>query len=87
MMGFTGGSPFNSGPQQHYVLQAACSQLERWARGGVRTPGVDAPVAVLSGLAALHTAIESGFVLEEDRAEILSLRPALWAAQAESPGA
>jgi hypothetical protein len=73
------GEPMNSGPQQHYVLQAALSHLERWAgggaappsappleladgaspfeldengiaRGGLRTPWVDAPSAVLSGL-------------------------------------
>ena len=75
-------SPMNSGPQQHYVLQAALDHLDRWAaggapppsasrlelrnaadgaatfaldeqgnvRGGVRTPWVDAPSAVLSGL-------------------------------------
>ena len=72
--------PMNSGPQQHYVLQAALAHLERWAkggapppaaprlelaaggespfaldatgnvRGGLRTPWVDAPTAVLSGL-------------------------------------
>lgn len=73
------GEPMNSGPQQHYVLQAALSHLGRWAaggaappsapqleledgarpfaldengiaRGGLRTPWVDAPSAVLSGL-------------------------------------
>ena len=73
------GTPINSGPQQHYVSQAALAQLDRWvrggaapsraprlelaeeggafvadrhgiARGGVRTPWVDVPVAVLSGL-------------------------------------
>jgi hypothetical protein len=72
----------NSGPQQHYVLNAAIAHLESWARegtpppssewiendpndelvllrdevgnvrGGVRTPWVDVPVAVLSGQAA-----------------------------------
>jgi Alpha/beta hydrolase domain len=68
--------PVNAGPQ-HYVRNAAVSQLERWVRdgvrppesqrletsgtsvvtgpdgnvlGGVRTPHVDVPVAVLSGL-------------------------------------
>jgi Alpha/beta hydrolase domain len=68
--------PVNIGPQ-HYVLNAAISWLDRWARdgarppvaspletrdgqfvtdgagnvlGGVRTPHVDVPVAVLSGL-------------------------------------
>jgi len=71
--------PMNSGPQQHYVLNAALKHLERWvrertpppeaprletsdstatelmrdelgiARGGIRTPWVDAPSAVLSG--------------------------------------
>jgi hypothetical protein len=69
----------NSGPQQHYVLNAAFAALERWvrdgtappeaarletsdaaartlvrdelgiARGGIRTPWVDAPSAALSG--------------------------------------
>jgi hypothetical protein len=69
----------NSGPQQHYVLNAAMASLEGWvrhgtpppqaprletepgpepalardalgmARGGIRTPWVDVPVAVLSG--------------------------------------
>jgi hypothetical protein len=66
----------NAGPQ-HYVMNAAVSQLERWvrhgsrpaasprlevregtfvtdawgnARGGIRTPHVDVPTAVLSGL-------------------------------------
>jgi hypothetical protein len=77
--GFRAPVPVNSGPQQHYVLQAAVGHLERWAavgdpppeaarlarplvpvglardewgvaRGGVRTPWVDAPSAVLSGL-------------------------------------
>ena len=72
-------TPVNSGPQQHYVAQAALDHLVRWvlegvappsaprlevddsgtdfhkdARGnvlgGIRTPWVDAPVAVLSGL-------------------------------------
>jgi hypothetical protein len=69
----------NSGPQQHYVLNAAIASLEAWvrhgtpppgapwieskagpepvlvrddlgiARGGIRTPWVDAPISVLSG--------------------------------------
>ena len=72
-------SPVNSGPQQHYVLNAALEHLVRWvrdgtpapeasrlespattptglvrdrlgiARGGIRTPWVEAPTAVLSG--------------------------------------
>jgi hypothetical protein len=69
--------PINSGPQQHYVLNAGWSHLDCWiaggdpppsagpleiagsafavddygnARGGVRSPWVDVPVAVLSGL-------------------------------------
>jgi hypothetical protein len=77
--GFSTGTPINSGPQQHYVAQAALAQLDSWVRGGaapaeaarlelaeeggafaadrhgialggVRTPWVDVPVAVLSGL-------------------------------------
>jgi len=78
-LGLPAGSPVNSGPQQHYVLNAALVHLERWvgegtpppeaprlqavgahasrlvrdalgiARGGIRTPWVEAPSAVLSG--------------------------------------
>ena len=78
-MGIPATQPVNSGPQQHYVLNAAFAALERWvgsgtpppeaprlassdpagsvllrdelwiARGGIRTPWVDAPSAVLSG--------------------------------------
>jgi hypothetical protein len=68
----------NSGPQQHYCLQAAIAHLDRWVRegtpppsapplatdtdgglasdergvavGGLRTPWVDVPATVLSGL-------------------------------------
>ncbi|GAB2825589.1 alpha/beta hydrolase domain-containing protein [Actinocorallia aurea] len=75
-------APINSGPQQHYVAQAALASLRRWtldgippgspmplgtlrapdgalslrtdddgiARGGVRTPWVDSPTALLTGL-------------------------------------
>jgi hypothetical protein len=80
VMGLKAASVVNSGPQQHYVLNAAIAHLETWVRqgspppsadrlatsegddpalvldelgivrGGVRTPWVDAPVAVLSGL-------------------------------------
>jgi Alpha/beta hydrolase domain len=70
--------PINSGPQQHYVIQAALAHLKDWAgggspppaalrletgsdddltqddigiaRGGIRTPWVDVPLAILSGL-------------------------------------
>jgi hypothetical protein len=78
-MGLPADTPVNSGPQQHYVLAAALSHLERWVRdgtppptaerleskdpdgtelvrddlgivrGGIRTPWVEAPSAVLSG--------------------------------------
>ena len=78
-VGMPSDSPVNSGPQQHYVLGAALSHLDRWvregapppeaprlkttddipavilrddlgiARGGIRTPWVEAPSAVLSG--------------------------------------
>jgi hypothetical protein len=81
-MGMQAQQPVNSGPQQHYVLNAAFAALERWvrdgaappeaarletsdaagrelvrdelgiARGGIRTPWVDAPSSVLSGDAA-----------------------------------
>ena len=71
-------APINSGPQHHYVAQAAIAALDRWVRdgtpppvaarletgdaggphldalgiatGGVRSPWVDVPAAVLSGL-------------------------------------
>lgn len=79
LLGMVSDHPVNSGPQQHYVLNAAFSQLERWVRdgtpaseaprleaadtaaselvrddlgivrGGIRTPWVEAPTAVLSG--------------------------------------
>ncbi len=131
----------NSGPQQHYVAQAAMKHLVDWVAGGpppphaprlartgdetapyeldengnvlggIRTPWVDVPTAALSGLgqagesfaflfgttdpfdeatlarlypgghaeylerftAALGATIEAGFLLEEDRAEILEI--------------
>jgi hypothetical protein len=31
--------PVNSGPQHHYVAQAAIAHLDRWARGGAPPPG------------------------------------------------
>jgi hypothetical protein len=83
-LGMKSEEPINSGPQQHYVLMAALSHLERWARagtpaphapplastgqgdtlalerdehgnvlGGLRTPWVDVPTAVLTGIGAL----------------------------------
>src|SRR4029078_10114848 len=30
--------PVNSGPQHHYVAQAAIAHLDRWARGGAPPP-------------------------------------------------
>ena len=81
VMGMKTGGPINSGPQQHYVLNAAVAHLDAWVRkgtpppsapwiesvagdepilvrddlgitrGGLRTPWVDTPVAVLSGQA------------------------------------
>jgi alpha/beta hydrolase family protein len=78
-MGMSAESAINSGPQQHYVLNAALSHVARWVRdgtpppeaprfeardeaaselvrdelgivrGGIRTPWVDAPSAVLTG--------------------------------------
>jgi hypothetical protein len=78
LFGVPFAAPVNSGPQQHYVAQAAIAALDRWVRdgtppptaarlgtgpgggphldelgivtGGVRSPWVDVPVAVLSGL-------------------------------------
>ena len=79
VMGAATACPVNSGPQQHYVLNASLDHLVRWVRdgtpppqaprlasqdpegtklvrdeigivrGGIRTPWVDAPTAVLSG--------------------------------------
>ncbi len=79
VMGAATACPVNSGPQQHYVLNAALDHLVRWVRdgtpppeaprlashdlegtkllrdeigivrGGIRTPWVDVPTAVLSG--------------------------------------
>jgi Alpha/beta hydrolase domain len=76
IMGMHFDQPVNAGPR-HYVLNAAASHLDRWARdgtrppagqrlatragalspdghgnarGGIRTPHVDVPIAVLSGL-------------------------------------
>jgi hypothetical protein len=79
ILGMSANMPVNSGPQQHYVLNAALTHLDRWvrdgtppphaprleaadaaatslvrdhvgiARGGIRTPWVEAPSAVLSG--------------------------------------
>jgi hypothetical protein len=134
-------TPINSGPQQHYVAQAALKHLVDWAAGGppppnaprlaqtgdadapfeldangnvlggIRTPWVDVPTAVLSGLgqagdtfaflfgrtepfdeaalaasyprgkaeylerfgAALDATIGAGFLLGEDRDEILEV--------------
>jgi hypothetical protein len=81
VLGMKAAGLINSGPQQHYVLNAATASLEAWvrhgasppgaawlesepgpepalvrddlgiARGGIRSPWVDAPVAVLSGKA------------------------------------
>ena len=78
LFGVACAAPVNSGPQQHYVAQAAIAALDRWVRdgtpppvaarldtgeaggphrdelgiatGGVRSPWVDVPTAVLSGL-------------------------------------
>jgi hypothetical protein len=79
VLGMSAGTCVNSGPHQHYVLNAALSHLDRWVRngtpppeaprleaadaaaselvrddfgivrGGIRTPWVEAPSAVLSG--------------------------------------
>jgi len=78
LLGMTAACPVNSGPQQHYVLNAALEHLVRCVRdgaappeaprlasdamgttlvrdelgivrGGIRTPWVEAPTAVLSG--------------------------------------
>lgn len=100
--------PINSGPQQHYVAQAAIAALDRWVRtgappasagrlelepgepvrlrmdphgiaaGGVRTPWVDVPVAVLSGLgqeAAPGAALLFGSTRPFDGATLRRLYP------------
>ncbi len=145
--GYRTSAPSNSGPQQHYVLQAALHHLTRWAAGGppppeaprlatrpllpvlllrdeagialggVRTPWVDAPTTVLSGYgqrvrgygmlfgstrplgsmtlavrypdgrpsfeaafeAATRRAVASGYLLDDDVAEILALGRCAWA--------
>jgi hypothetical protein len=97
----------NSGPQQHYVLNAAMGSLEAWvrhgtrppgapwletepgpepvlarddlgiARGGIRTPWVDAPVAALSGqgyAGEVFTAL-FGSTHPFDRAQLARLYP------------
>jgi hypothetical protein len=143
LFGMQVATPINSGPQQHYVLEAALSHLDRWcaggapppeaprlesgdggspvardalgiAKGGLRSPWVDAPTAVLSGFGqsgsefaflfgttrafdaptlarlypgghaeflerfrhAVALALERGFLLEADRAEIEGLAAA-----------
>src|SRR5262249_61772715 len=37
-MGIPCPVPVNSGPQHHYVAQAALAHLDRWARGGAPPP-------------------------------------------------
>jgi hypothetical protein len=37
-MGIPCPAPVNSGPQHHYVAQAAIAHLDRWARGGAPPP-------------------------------------------------
>lgn len=143
VIGSQTASLINSGPQQHYVAQAAIEHLDRWAAGGptppiaprlqladtgddihrdsngialggLRTPWVDVPVATLSGFgqtgdaigllfgsttpiepaaiasmypegrsdylsrftAALDATITAGFILQEDRDEILGIAAA-----------
>jgi hypothetical protein len=79
VLGMTTASAINSGPQQHYISNAAIAHMCRWAsggdlppqaprltlnesgsgfvadqhgnaQGGIRTPWVDVPIATLSGL-------------------------------------
>ena len=146
VQGFSTGTLINSGPQQHYVSQAALARLDAWVRGGaappaaarleltedgrafaadqhgialggVRTPWVDVPAAVLSGLRpeggagfmflfgttrpfsaaeldrlypggpgsyleqfaqSLDRAVDQGFILEADAAEIRQLAAAAY---------
>ena len=140
VMGMQLGKSVNAGLQQHYIMQAAVVQLDKWlrdgtpppkaerlaltadkkayqldnngnVRGGIRSPWVDTPTAVLSGLAqpgpgfarlfgstqpfdadklkalypggkdeylqhftkALDSAISAGFILAQDRQEILGI--------------
>jgi hypothetical protein len=107
VLGQKAASLVNSGPQQHYVLNAAIAHLRTWvrqgspppsadrlettegddpvlaldelgiARGGLRTPWVDAPVAVLSGLGqegAVFTAL-FGVTRPLDAAQLHRLYP------------
>ena len=41
ILGMKSAGLINSGPQQHYVLNAALAHLERWARGGPPPPMAD----------------------------------------------
>ncbi|WP_067482045.1 alpha/beta hydrolase domain-containing protein [Actinomadura hibisca] len=81
--GLSTARPVNSGPQHHYVAQAALAALDRWVAegvapataalleeardghgvvlGGVRTPWVDVPAAVLSGLGQENHPGDDGF--------------------------
>jgi hypothetical protein len=99
-------SPINSGPQQHYVAQAALWHLVQWvtdgmapptaprlqvddagtgyrlddrgnAQGGLRTPWVDVPSAVLSGLgqSGESFAMLFGRTVPFDEAELSDLYP------------
>jgi hypothetical protein len=50
-------APVNSGPQHHYVAQAAIAHLDRWARGGAPPPGA-AGVGILLGSTRVFDAAE-----------------------------
>jgi hypothetical protein len=56
VIGMTADSPINSGPQHHYVLQAALVHLVDWASGGTPPP---------HGPRMNTTALNDGFVLDE----------------------
>jgi Alpha/beta hydrolase domain len=66
-LGMACAAPVNSGPQHHYVAQAAISHLDRWARGGAPPPcaplletGPDGQVTDSSGIA--RGGIRTGWV-------------------------
>jgi hypothetical protein len=52
------GAPINSGPQQHYVAQAALAHLDRWAGGGAPPPS--APLLDVTGEPATLVGDELG---------------------------
>lgn len=57
----------HSRPQHHYVAQAALRQLVRWVKPGGKADYLAASEP------SLDAAIENGFLLADDREEILAI--------------